>query len=514
LTGLLLVSVLACAAPPNFAPADAGVPAAAESYAEGGAVLEAPAMARVIGPETTRVPIATPDAMFFENYGVNPFIDTEDDELSTFALDVDTGSYSVARRYVEEELLPPKDAVRVEEFVNYFDYNYPRPEAGDTFAITLDGAPSIFGETERYEVIRIGLQGYEIPSDIRKDAVLTFVVDVSGSMDREDRLTLVKRALTLLVEDLRTTDSIALVVYGDSARSVLPPTPGSEKNAILDAIYDLQPEGATNAEAGLQMAYMQAAAAFNPEANNRVILLSDGVANVGETGPDAILKTIAENADRGIYLTTVGFGMGNYNDVLMEQLADRGDGFYAYVDTIDEARKLFVQNLTGALETIAKDAKVQVEFNPEVVARYRLLGFENRAIADEQFRDDTVDAGEIGAGHSVTALYEIKRHEDAAGRIATVYLRWQEPDGEVREIAKELDSAQLAESFESADPMLQLAVIVSEYAEVLRKSYWAQENTLAAVLDEAERIGALLEENADVREFVDLVRRAAALPQE
>jgi Ca-activated chloride channel family protein len=262
------------------------------------------------------------------------------------------------------------------------------------------------------------------------------------------------------------------------------------------------------------MAYMQAAAAFNPEANNRVILLSDGVANVGETGPDAILKTIAENADRGIYLTTVGFGMGNYNDVLMEQLADRGDGFYAYVDTIDEARKLFVQNLTGALETIAKDAKVQVEFNPEVVARYRLLGFENRAIADEQFRDDTVDAGEIGAGHSVTALYEIKRHEDAAGRIATVYLRWQEPDGEVREIAKELDSAQLAESFESADPMLQLAVIVSEYAEVLRKSYWAQENTLAAVLDEAERIGALLEENADVREFVDLVRRAAALPQE
>jgi Ca-activated chloride channel family protein len=453
--------------------------------------------------------------MFFENYGVNPFIDTEDDTLSTFALDVDTGSYTVARRYIDDGLLPPKDAVRVEEFVNYFDYDYPIPDAEETFAIHLDGSPSPFGETERYEMVRVGLQGYDIPAEERKDVVLTFVIDVSGSMDREDRLTLAKRALTLLVEELRPTDSVAIVVYGSEARTVLSPTPGDQKNAILDAIYSLQSEGSTNAEAGLKLAYRQAEAAFNPEADNRVILLSDGVANVGETGPEAILRTIEEYAQRGVYLTTVGFGLGNYNDVLMEQLADQGDGFYAYVDTIDEAKRLFVHDLTGMLQTIAKDAKVQVDFNPEVVARYRLLGFENRAIADEQFRDDTVDAGEIGAGHSVTALYEIKRHADAEGRLATVYLRWQDPESdEVHEISADLDSADLAASFTEASPSFQLAVIVSEFAEVLRQSYWAQENTLAGVAEEAQRIGSLFEDDQDVADFVDLVQRSTEVPSE
>jgi Ca-activated chloride channel homolog len=305
------------------------------------------------------------------------------------------------------------------------------------------------------------------------------------------------------------------VVYGDTAYTALPPTAVEQRNTILDAIYDLQPDGSTNAEAGLRLGYEVASDGYKPEATNRVILLSDGVANVGETGPAAILKTIEDSAEEGIYLTTVGFGMGNYNDVLMEQLADRGDGSYAYVDDIDEARRLFVDNLTGTLLTIAKDAKVQVEFNPEVVSRYRLIGFENRALKDEQFRDNKVDAGEIGAGHSVTALYEIKRHEDApAGPIATVYMRWQDPDtGEVMEINKALESSELAKSFSDADPGLQLAVIVSEYAEVLRESYWAQENTLAGVQEEAERIGRLFEGNADVSEFVNLVKTAAGLPK-
>lgn len=471
--------------------------------------------AEVFATALPGTPVATPDAMFFENYGVNPFIDTEDDHLSTFAMDVDTGSYTVARRYVQDGMLPPKDAIRVEEFVNYFDYDYPLPEEGQTFAIHLEGAPSPFGETERYEMVRIGIQGYAIPPEDRQDVTLTFVIDVSGSMDREDRLTLVKRALTLLVEELRPTDSVGIVVYGSDARSVLPPTRGDEKDRILSAIYRLNPEDATNAEAGLLLGFRQAEQAYNAESINRVILLSDGVANVGQTGPEAILRTIGEYATRGIYLSTVGFGLGNYNDTLMEQLANQGDGAYAYVDNIREARRIFVEDLSGTLQAIAKDAKVQVDFNPEVVARYRLLGFENRAIADDQFRDDSVDAGEIGAGHSVTALYEIKRHPDAEGLIATVYLRWQDPESEVAsEVSVELDSEQFAPAFTETSPSFQLATIVSEYAEVLRESYWAQENTLAGVQEEADRIGRLYEGNEDVDEFVELVGKAAGLPKE
>ena len=516
IAGLILVPVLACASPGTMQAPNYGTTAN-----DGGMAAPLPlpneSEAPVSGEAAT--PVATPDAMFFENYGVNPFIDTEDDHLSTFAMDVDTGSYTVARRYVQDGMLPPKDAIRVEEFVNYFDYNYPLPEEGQTFAIDLEGSPSPFGETDRYEMVRIGVQGYAIPPEERQDVSLTFVIDVSGSMEREDRLTLAKRGLTLLVEELRPTDTVAIVVYGDDARAVLPSTPGDQKDRILSAIYALQSEGSTNAEAGLRLAYAQAEEAYNPEGINRVILLSDGVANVGETGPSGILRTIEESAGRGIYLTTVGFGLGNYNDTLMEQLANRGDGIYAYVDNIREARRIFVEDLSGTLQAIAKDAKVQVDFNPEVVARYRLLGFENRAIADEDFRDDSVDAGEIGAGHSVTALYEIKRHPDAEGRIATVALRWQDPEsGEVPEMNVELDSAQLAPAFTETSPSFQLAVIVSEYAEVLRESYWAQENTLAGVQEEAQRIGGLFAEegadNGDVAEFVGLVSAAAKLPKE
>jgi len=516
LAALVLIPMLACAAPANYVPQSnlakyQGV-VAPDAAMEAGAPAAAPIP---VATDQTAAPKPTPDTMFFENYGVNPFIDTEDDHLSTFAMDVDTGSYTLVRGYIRDGLLPPKDAVRVEEFVNYFDYQYDLPEEGEAFAIQLEGSPSPFGETDRYEMVRIGLQGYAIPPEERKDVALTFVIDVSGSMDREDRLTLVKGALTLLVEKLRPSDSVAIVVYSDDTRAVLPPTSGADKSSILNAIYDLHTEGATNAEAGIQLGYAQAEAAYNPEGVNRVILLSDGVANVGETGPERILRTIEENADKGIYLTTVGVGLGNYNDVMMEQLADKGNGIYAYVDNIGEARRLFVDNISGTLQSIAKDAKVQVDFNPDVVARYRLLGFENRAIADEDFRDDTVDAGEIGAGHSVTALYEIKRHPDAEGKIATVYVRWEDPDSaEVSEVSAELDSGSLAQVFTQTSPSFQLAVIVAEFAEVLRGSYWAQENKLAGVAEEAQRIGGLFEDNKDVAEFVELVTQAAALPQE
>ncbi|MFO7585544.1 MAG: DUF3520 domain-containing protein, partial [Anaerolineales bacterium] len=380
------------------------------------------------------------------------------------------------------------------------------------FGIHIDGAPTPFGETERYQMMRVGIQGYAVPEDERKDVSLTFVIDVSGSMDMENRLELVKRSLELLVERLGRHDRVSIVVYGSDARVVLEPTPGDEQRTILRAIDRLRPEGATNAEAGLRLGYRMANQSFNPEAINRVILCSDGVANVGKTGSGSIWEEIERYAEKGITMTSIGFGMGNYNDVLMEQLANNGDGFYAYVDDIKEAERLFVHNLTSTLQVIAMDAKVQVEFNPDVVARYRLVGYENRAIADEDFRDDDIDAGEIGAGHSVTALYEIKLHPGASGRIATVYLRWRDPDtGEVVELSKPFDSRDMERSFEDASPYFQWTVVVAEYAEVLRESYWAQDSSIGDVLREARRIAEELPRDPDVDEFLDLVRKANRL---
>jgi Ca-activated chloride channel family protein len=451
---------------------------------------------------------------FFENYGVNPFIDTEDDHFSTFALDVDTGSYTVARRYISDGNLPPKDGIRVEEFVNYFDQGYELPPEGQAFAIHLDGGEAPFTETERYQMMRVGIQGYAIAPEDRKDVSLTFVIDVSGSMAMETRLELVKDALELLVEQLRPTDSVGIVVYGTTAHTILEPISGAEKETILRAINALQPEGSTNAEAGLQLGYELALQAFKPGQINRVILCSDGVANVGNTGAESIWESIKAYASEGITLTTVGFGMGNYNDVLMEQLADNGDGFYAYVDTVREAEKLFIDNLTSTLQVIALDAKVQVEFNPEVVARYRLVGFENRDIADEDFRDDTVDAGEIGAGHSVTALYEIKLHPEASGEIATVYLRWEDPDTrEVIEYNQAFETGQLADSFIEADPHFQWDILVAECAEIFRDSYWAQKSSLSGVLEDMERVSRHLAEDEEMFEFVEMIRRASQLAQ-
>jgi len=453
-----------------------------------------------------------PYDMFFEDYGVNPSVDTEDDHLSTFALDVDTGSYTIMRNYLSEGNLPPQDSVRVEEYVNYFDQGYPLPPAHQAFGITIDGAPSPFSETERYSMLRVGIQGYDVPDSERKDVSLTFVIDVSGSMDMDNRLGLVKRSLELLVERLHRDDQVSIVVYGTDARVVLDPTPGSDKGRILRAIHKLRPEGVTNAEAGLRLGYKMAMRAYNPEGVNRVILCSDGVANMGETEWDAILHEVRGYVEEGVMLTSIGFGMDNYNDVLMEQLADNGDGFYAYVDDMDEAERLFIDDLTSTLQTIALDAKVQVDFNPEVVARYRLVGYENRDVADEDFRDNTVDAGEVGAGHTVTALYEVKLYPQAFGRIATVYLRWQDPDTrEVVELSKDFDSYQMSESFRRADPHFQWSVVVAEYAEILRDSYWAEDSSLDAVYKEAQWVSEYLPRDEDVSEFVELVRKARRL---
>lgn len=480
------------------------------------------------------------DSMFFKTYGVNPFIPADEDPLSTFAVDVDAASYTVTRRYLELGHLPPADAVRVEEFVNFFRQGYPRFEAED-FRILIDGAPSPFGPG--YHLLRIGLKGRDIVEPDRKPAQLTFVIDVSGSMAREDRLELVKRALRLLVNRLRHDDRVGVVVYGTEGRVLLEPVaiggqwargpdgrPDSDdrdeeylagwsaaRRRILEAIDRLQPEGSTNAEHGLRLGYEMARRGYRPEAINRIVLCSDGVANMGRTGPESILAQVRTDADRGIHLTTIGFGMGNYNDVLMEQLADRGDGNHYYVDDIDEARRVFVENLTGTLQTIAKDAKVQVEFDSTRVLRYRLLGFENRDVADRDFRNDKVDAGEIGAGHEVTALYEVKLAPRATrGTLATVRLRYAEPEQEgsgtpkVREIEQRFDVVALGRRFEDAAPRFRLDAAVAEFAEILKGSYWAREGRLSDVLSVARSAARDLRDDTTAG-FVSLVEKAAVL---
>jgi Ca-activated chloride channel homolog len=504
----------------DLEPAATYAPAAAT---EAPAAMEAPAYAptQSLGAANQPLPGASahssnnePYDMFFQDYGVNPSIDTEDDNLSTFALDVDTGSYTVMRNYLNDGNLPPADSVRVEEYVNYFEQGYPNPPAHQAFGISMDAAPSPFTETERYDMLRVGIQGYQVSEEDRKDAALTFVIDVSGSMDMDNRLELVKHSLELLVEQLRRSDSVSIVVYGSDARVVLDPTSGSDKGEILRAIRRLEPEGATNAEDGIRLGYRMALQAYKPGGINRVILCSDGVANVGNTEAEVILSEVKGYVEEGVTMATFGFGMDNYNDTLMEQLADNGDGFYAYIDDIDEAQRLFVDELTSTLQTIAMNAKVQVDFNPETVKRYRLVGFENRAIADDEFRDNTVDAGEIGAGHTVTALYEFKLYPEAYGRIATINMRWEDPDTRaITEISRDFNTGEIASDFREADPYFQRAVVVAEYAEILKESYWAEDGSLSAVYKEAERINEYLYRDDVMEEFVDLIREARRLKE-
>jgi Ca-activated chloride channel family protein len=489
----------------NYSPVATEAPAAMETPAQSPALAPQSSAPQSSGQSPSKN--TQPYDMFFQDYGVNPSIDTEDDNLSTFALDVDTGSYTVMRNYINDGNLPPEDSVRVEEYVNYFDQGYDSPPAHQAFGIYLDGGPSPFTETERYDMMRVGIQGYEVSEEDRKDAALTFVIDVSGSMDMDNRLGLVKQSLEMLVEQLRRDDTVSIVVYGTEARVVLEPTKGSNSDRILSAIYSLQPEGSTNAEAGIRLGYGMAMEAFKRDGINRVILCSDGVANVGETEANSILEEIDRYVAKGVTLTTIGFGMDNYNDTLMEQLADKGNGFYAYVDDRSEARKLFIDEITGTLQTIALDAKVQVEFNPETVLRYRLVGYENRAVEDDQFRDNSVDAGEIGAGHSVTALYEIKLHPDVhSGKVATVFMRWEDPDThQIVEISQDYDASQMAYNFEEANPYFQRAVVVAEYAEIMKGSYWAEGSSLDHVYKEAQRISEYLYRDDYMDEFVGLV---------
>lgn len=450
---------------------------------------------------------------FLKEYGINPFVEPQTDPLSTFAADVDTAAYSLARSYIRQGRLPPIATVRTEEFINAMSYTYPQPVT-DKFAIDTEMAASEFGERDK-QYLRIGIQGRNILAPQRKNAMLTFVIDVSGSMNTENRLGAVKQSLRLLVEQLQPQDQVAIVIYGSQAREVLPPTSGQNKLQILSVIDRLRPEGATNVEAGLLLGYQMAARQFKPEAINRVILCSDGVANVGNTGPDAILSRIRQQAESGITLTTVGFGMGDYNDALMEQLANQGDGLYAYVDTVEEARRIFVENLTSTLQLLAKDMKIQVRFDPAQVAQYRLLGYENRSLADQDFRNDAVDAGEVGANHSVTAVYEVRSQPAvAAGPLAEVTLRYKDVDNHERivEQTHRVNSQEL-QSFTQASHDFRLAVAVAEYAEILRQSPFALTSQLERVIAVVNDLRRNRPQEAYLIELADLMQRTLRLHQ-
>ncbi len=348
-----------------------------------------------------------PPALQTESYTPNKengFIDVGNDALSTFSIDVDTASYSNIRRFIEQGSLPPAGSIRAEEMINYFDYTYPQPKK-DPFSLTLESGPCPWQPQDR--LVRIGLQAKNIDKKDLPPSNLVFLIDVSGSMSDPDKLPLLKKAMAMLVGQLEGRDRVAIVAYAGSDRVVLPPTAGDDKKTLLAAINCLESGGSTHASQGILTAYELARQTFMPGGNNRVILASDGDFNVGVTSRGELEKLVEQERRSGVYLTLLGFGEGNYHDDTMEILADKGNGNYAYIDSLLEAKKVLVKEMSGTMFALANDVKIQVEFNPARVAAYRLIGYENRALTDEEFNDDKKDAGEIGVGHRVTALYEI-----------------------------------------------------------------------------------------------------------
>ncbi len=334
----------------------------------------------------------------------NRFIASSNDALSTFSIDVDTASYANVRRFISSGQLPPVGAVRIEEMINYFDYDYPQPKKGP-FSLTTELGPAPWNQ--KHQLLRIGLKAREIDRDKLPPANLVFLIDISGSMNHPKKLPLLKKSMNMLVDQLGERDRVSIVVYAGSDRVVLAPTSGKEKKKIREAILNLQSGGSTHASSGILTAYKLAEQTLMPQGNNRIILASDGDFNVGVSSRDELQRLIEEKRKSAIYLTVLGYGMGNYHDDTMEILADKGNGNYAYIDSLLEAKKVLVKEMSGTLFALARDVKIQVEFNPARVAAYRLIGYENRNLADEDFNDDKKDAGEIGVGHTVTALYEL-----------------------------------------------------------------------------------------------------------
>lgn len=398
----------------------------------------------------------------------NDWIETATEDTSTFGADVDTASYSQMRSSLAQGAWPTATGVRIEEYVNYFRYDYPEAEDAP-FSVNFELAPSEFGAAGQ-ELFRIGLKGKQVPLSERKPANLVFLVDVSGSMGAPNKLPLVQWSLKQLVKKLEPTDRLGIVVYAGRDAVLLEPTPVEDQSRVLDAIYQLKSGGGTNGAAGIERAYQMAESAYRANGINRVVLCTDGDFNVGLTG-SALVSEIEDYRAKGINLSVLGFGINN-NDSLMESLADHGDGNYAYIDTQNEALKVLGDNLVSTLQVIAKDVKIQVEFSTDSVDRYRLIGYENRLLRNEDFVDDTKDAGDMGAGHFVTSFYEIERHQGATdGRMATVRLRYKEPTSNTsQELLFDFDLSQARASFSEASADFRFAAGVAEFAEILRGS--------------------------------------------
>ncbi|MDN5852780.1 MAG: von Willebrand factor type A domain-containing protein [Actinomycetia bacterium] len=438
------------------------------------------------GPPEPRIDPPITSGNTFQGHGTNPVVEAADQPRSTFALDVDNGSYRVAQRFLDDGTLPPPASVRSEEWINAFDYEDPAPTDSD-LGVTAETAAASQG---RKQWLRVAVNARELADENRAPAALTFVVDTSGSMDIRERLGLVKSSLALLTKSLRPDDKIAIVTYDNEARSVLEPTPVSDTDTILDAIDGLEPGGGTNLAAGVELGYEYASESTGEAGINAVVLASDGVANIGLTDPDGLADKVNAAASKDdIHLVTVGYGMGNYNDDLMEQLADQGQGFYSYVSTYADAKRLFVEDLTSTLAVVANDAKAQVEFDPRTVESYRLVGYENRALTDEQFDDNATDAGEVGAGMDVTALYEVTPTRDATSGavLGSATVRWRSASGDKQdEVSSELRMPGVSAA--QSDSM-QLATTVAEFADTVKnhqgsKDFDSRLRTLRDTADE------------------------------
>ncbi len=462
-----------------------------------------------------RIAVADPvSSEDYKDFGQNAWTDTAADHLSTFAADVDTASFTIMRRKLVAGELPPAAAVRVEELVNYFTYTYPAPEAGRPFSVTMDAAPSPFAKNRT--IVRVGVASKPLSVSERKPANLVFLVDVSGSMRSADKLELAKRSLRILVDNLKDGDTVALVTYAGSTRLVLPATSLEHKETILAAIEDLQPGGSTAMASGIDLAYAQAAKGLAGGATSRVLVLSDGDANVGPASHEQILKQIAGKVKEGVTLSTIGFGMGNYKDSLMEQLADKGNGNAFYIDGLSQAKRVFQEQLGSTLEVVAQDVKLQVDFNDALVKRYRLIGYENRNVADDDFRNDKVDAGEIGAGHQVTALYELEWKDGITADQTpadvvplVVRVRHKAPRGTTAtEAVFKFEPRNLVGQFGASNNDLRFAFAVAAFGDVMRGGADARDWKLEEIRAIAHGAAGA---DLDRAEFLRLVDRAIEL---
>ncbi len=484
----------------TMAPAAAAMPAQPQSAPASGGPVIPPESGGTDNPNDGAYPLT-----YYEHYGVNPFIDADEDPLSTFALDGDTASYEILKQYLRDGYLVEPDAVRVEEYVNSLPQGY--PPADTALGLHLDAGPAPFGD-EDYVLLRVGVSN-PAPTDDRDPVSLVFVVDVSGSMEADNRLGLAKEVIYGISEQMIPGDRAAIVTYANEVRVARDFTNGDNARDIAGTARQLRPGGGTYAEAGLTLAYQLASAEMDRGRKARLVLLSDGVANVGETGPESILKVVDEYAQRNATLTTIGVGItGNYNDVLMEALANRGNGTYHYLANRDAAARFLEESAAGIFVETARDARIQVEFNPDVVRKYRLIGYENRAVADEDFRDDTLDFGEVGFARDVSALYELRLFDDvlAEAVMATARLRWRDPQNrQVIELSQEITTGETVAELSATDPYFRQAAAAAEFAELLRESFWAQCGSLDDVLTLLDAVESELGENRSYRELRELV---------